>query len=53
MAKVAKEELGVLVGDHDLFSVSNDQKFIREAFILHVEAKYPEDNKLCYSIIRA
>merc|ERR1719193_165571 len=28
MARVAKEELGVLVGDHDLFSVSNDQKFI-------------------------
>ena len=28
MAKVAKEDLGVLVGDHDLFSVGNDQKFI-------------------------
>ena len=46
MAKVAKEELGVLVGDHDLFSVSNDQKFIREAFIQQYELLWILDHIL-------
>ena len=29
MANVPMTELGVLVGDHNLYTVDNDQKFIR------------------------
>ena len=42
MATVAMEELGVLVGDHNLFTISNDQKFIRvKEKVIHPDYNIP------------
>jgi len=42
MAHIDRNDLGVLVGDHNLFSVSNDQKFLRvKEKVIHPDFNTP------------
>ena len=42
MFGIPKEELGILVGDNDLYSISNEQKFIRvKEMIIHPDFNVP------------